>query len=455
MEPPQGPSAPTAPSDKAGTKSAKQERKRQRREEQRKAKEAKEVEAVPSDSDAEVEMLEAPLAKDELSFLRNLGVTPLEKTVEVSKLFALPQPLKASDDPVKEVAQLSGVSGSKDLEEAESNVNLYQQMLDENKAIPGRAHLSGVLEKNLKEWKEKVTKISKDQAGSPTVDKAVLSDLRAKKSTDEAKEDHRLASCEAKAKIARSRYDRLRNVLVNEQSKLGEKLNALDAQFVKTQEAWSLDATTRATFFQQKMAAWDSRISAATPTTGAMQQGQQQQQQLQQAAVPVAAATPSQQAACNGVLPNQTHNPQADYQLSTKWVLAEIPQPDIASLKADVTGLSLLLHNVQYWAQCGMFPMTFTQMYHGCENTDPLLVTHTLVGDTIWKRLYGDRQVLTDHVVPIQLVTVLTTALGKIEDEFKADTKRTELIEQKFDKFYEEGLEDKKVGQGVYGVDPY
>ena len=104
---------------------------------------------------------------------------------------------------------------SKELEEAQSNVAVYQQMVDDNRAIPGRAHLAGVLEAQLKDWTAKVTKLSESNAGSQTGGKAALSDLRAKKGTEEAKEDQRLLTCEEKAKTARARYDRLRVVLVS------------------------------------------------------------------------------------------------------------------------------------------------------------------------------------------------------------------------------------------------
>ena len=99
--------------------------------------------------------------------------------------------------------------------------------------------------------------------------------------------------------------------------------------------------------------------------------------------------------------------------------------------------------------------MTYNQMYQGCDNTDAMRVTKVLVGDAIWDRMYGKREVSPEHLVPVQLVTILTSALGKIEDEFKADAKRMAIIEKKFDLFYEKDLEDKAAAQGAYGVSPY
>jgi hypothetical protein len=432
--------------DKPAAKSAKQERKRLRRSEKRKEAEQG-TPAIIVDSEEDMVDLSAPLTKDEASFLTNLGVTPALQKVEISKLFAFPMMLEASDCAEKAVQVASGgKTNSKELEDAQSNVSLYQQMVDDHKAVPGRAHLSGVLETQLKEWKAKLAKLSENKAGSQTGGKAALSDLRAKRTSEEAKEDQRMLVCEGKAKTARARYDRLRLVLVSEQNKLAEKLVAFDAQFVKVQEAWSTDATSRATFYKQKLAAWDSRIAAIAPLGGADDLDPDAAANVVQAAISPAAPPAN---------PAADPAPQADYFLSTKWNLSEIPMAGKPANEKDAEGLTILHHNLRCWTQCGMIPMTFEQIFSGCENTDSILVSRALLGEGLWKRLYGERQITQLHLVPIQVVTMLQTALGKLENECTADEKRTKIIQAKFDMFYDKDQVDKMMSRGAYGECPY
>ena len=425
--------------DKTPSKKAKMERKRQRRAEKRKEKE--QPAAVDSDSEEEDEfgMLDAarPLAKDEVSFLANMGINPASDKLEVSKLFSLPKELSKTDDPEKEVTAASGRGSSKGLEEAEANVSLYQQMVEENKVMPGRAHLTGVLEQNLKEWREKVESLSQSQTGG----KAVLSDLKSKMTTEEAKEDKRLVGCEGRAKTAKERYERLRSVLVSEQNKLNEKLLAFDHQFVTTQAAWSKDATARAEYYQKKMDAWNARIDVAKPAAGASAVPAEIPGNNVESASPAVVATPPQ--------------PHADYHLATKWSLTELPTQGVPDKQTDLEGLTILKHNLQYWTQCGMFPMTFIQMVQGCADTSGVMVAKGLLGQDLWTRMYVQREVTEKHIVPVQLVSILQAALGKVEGEMKADQKRSAVIQKEFDAFYEKDLEDRKNASGAYGYAPW
>ena len=432
---PNGGGEPKSPADKAATKTAKQERKRLRRSQKRKEQEAVEVQEIDSEEE-EMEDKVVPLAKDELAFLTNLGVTPTTSRLNVDRLFGFPKPLAATDDPEKEVTAASGRTSTKSLEEAQSNVELYQKMLDENKAVPGRAHLATVLEQNLKEWKTKVEGLTESQAGG----KAVVSSLNAMRTAEEAKEDNRIVSCEGKALVAKQRYERLKTVLVGEQNKIQEKLIALEAQYIKVQDEWKKDAETRANYYQRKMAAWDTRLAAVKPAGGGDDGLAEVAQEIAAAATPAVAAVPP-----------ASPTPQADYYLTTRWTIAELPPGGKPNKAEDIEGMAILHHNLTYWTQCGMFPMSFAQMFHGCVDTDPILVSKALAGEAVWKKMYTDRKLTAENIVPVQMVNILQTSLGKIEDELKADKKRTKIIQEKFDAFYQQDQEDKVASKGAYG----
>ena len=77
-------------------------------------------------------------------------------------------------------------------------------------------------------------------------------------------------------------------------------------------------------------------------------------------------------------------------------------------------------------------------------------ITKSLIGDTIWEKFYANRVVTELHLVPMQLVNILKTSLGKLEDQFKADQVKSKKIRTKFDKYSEQDLEDKALSKGAY-----
>ena len=409
--------------------SNKRERKRQKR--------AEAAAGQAGEEDEEMEQGDA-LQADELSFLTRMGITQATAKAETDKLFALPKPIEIEGKAEEAVAVACGRSDSKPLKEAESYVELYQGMVNDNKGVTGREHLLKLSETNLKEWQSKLTSL-KGKVVTP-----ILSDMEAKRATEVAAEEQRLLKCKRLGETAYERYQRLRGVIAAEQKKLQDKLGALDGQYIEAQKAWSEDATQRALLHKTKLTEWDRRI-AETPASDCC-----------------AAAAQPQAANVTPVITidNNVHQPTpgvipADYNRATRWTLAEIPET--ATAESDHPGLAMLNQNLDCWSQSGQFPMSYNTMFTGIKDMrqGPVEVCKLLTGDIIWGRLYEGGNVAQEFIVPVQLVTILRTALSKIKDKLQADSKRLTKIHATFEDLYTKDLVDRAAAAGAYGLLPY
>ena len=57
--------------------------------------------------------------------------------------------------------------------------------------------------------------------------------------------------------------------------------------------------------------------------------------------------------------------------------------------------------------------------------------------------------------MPVQLVTILRTALSKIKDKLQTDSKRMAKIHATFEDLYTKDLLDRASAAGAYGLLPY
>ena len=142
------------------------------------------------------------------------------------------------------------------------------------------------------------------------------------------------------------------------------------------------------------------------------------------------------------------------------WSLQEIPELAVPSKEA-VPILSTLNANVNYWSQNGMVPVTYAQLYQGCEvqklSSNPVQSAMELVGEILWRRFYEDgRNVHEDQYVPMQMGNILAMALGRVSDQISAQLKAEKLkeCEAVFERLAAKDREDRINAAGAYGS-PY
>jgi hypothetical protein len=94
-------------------------------------------------------------------------------------------------------------------------------------------------------------------------------------------------------------------------------------------------------------------------------------------------------------------------------------------------------------------------MFTGIKDVNPVELCKLMTGDIIWGRLYEGGNVPPEYIVPVQLVTILRSALSKIKDKLTADSKRMAKIHATFEDLYTKDLLDKASAAGAYGLQPY
>jgi hypothetical protein len=313
---------------------------------------------------------------------------------------------------------------------------MYKELVQNGTTRPDWEHCRPSIEGHLKEWEKKLEVLQEKKPD----DKVILADLLSKKTTGDATEQKRLQKTGQDSLAAVEKHKRLREGIVRQQELLAEKLAALDNEFAEVQQLWAADEASRLVRHRHRSAAWTARITAATPAAVV-------------AAIPVAeivapAATP---AVVLGTPPPTPAVLQADHQLAVKWDLVELPDLGTPT-QIQLVGLDTLWRNIQAWTQCGMVPVSYHQLYDGCDPSVDVQITHLLLGEKIWDRLYAKREITGKHLIPAQVVAMLKCALGKMEDQFTADKKREAIVRKKFDQFYEQDVSDKAEAKGAYGA---
>ena len=370
--------------------------------------------------------------KEEHGTLASLGITPITSKMELKKIFCKPNAYAPAQTAEEEVATTCGKSDSEPMEIAKANVQMYKTLMEEGTSRADWDLLKASVEGHLKEWEQKLTTL---QDKKPD-DKVILTDLHAKKTSDDSKETKRVQAVEKKTENAVAKHKRLRDCILKQQELLAGKLKALDDEFAEVQEAWAKDEASRTERHTLRMAAWTSRITCATPAAGIAPPG------TPMGATPATPAVP----------PTPPPAPQPDYQLAVKWNITDIPTFENAAQEDQLKGLNTLWCNVQAWMQCGSIPVTYQQLYTGCADKMSVVTTKAMIGEAIWEKFYANREVGETNLVPMQLISILRTALGKFEDQFKADQVKANKVRAKFDKFFEQDIEDKAQSRGAYGL---
>ena len=117
----------------------------------------------------------------------------------------------------------------------------------------------------------------------------------------------------------------------------------------------------------------------------------------------------------------------------------------------------MLRSNLEVWAQHGMVPVTYAQMYTGVDNPkEAMNGVATLVGPAIWEKFYAhDRTVLETNFVPLQMVHILKASLAKLQDQSVADVEKQEIAQAHFEGIYRRDMEHRRAGDGAYGFAAY
>jgi hypothetical protein len=383
------------------------------------------------------------LAQDEAAVLRTLGITAVVAMKELKNVFASPQEHKEEATAEEEVASVCKKNDA--LAAAIANEALYKASVEENTDVPGREHLLGVVKLQLEEWTKKVADLSKKPAG---VGQAALSDLIAKRANEIAKEHRLKAATEADAERAAARYARLKAAVADQQTALTERFTALEEAYQASQALWAVDTQSRNDRHKQRVAAWDSRIAAAGGPAG-VGEG--------------AGATPPADSVDAGIMAAvqvaRIATAHADCQLTIPWAVRDIPELQAPSPEA-LPILAAVNTNLVYWNQNGMFPVTFAQIYQGCDltavKTDAMTSVKEIVGEILWRRFYEGRNVHQDHYLPAQMGNILSVALGRISEQIQAGNKAEALktSEKTFERLAEKDREDRLNAAGAYGS-PY
>jgi hypothetical protein len=156
--------------------------------------------------------------------------------------------------------------------------------------------------------------------------------------------------------------------------------------------------------------------------------------------------------------PAQEH---ADCNIKVAWDMGSVPIMETPPEKI-LPIFGLIYDNLNLWSQSGSFPVTYAQLYRGCDRKllDPIETSKTLVGPAIWKLYYGERAVKDLFFVPFQMISILSFALGKVAAALTADAKRAELQSAKDSKMHftmlaEKDARDRATAAGAYGASPY
>ena len=415
---------------------------------------------------------EKTLAKDEMTVLKHLGLFPAKEAKGAAEIFGTAKPKEYATTAEEEVA--SSCAKNDELAEAKANITMYTEAVTLYTGKSGKEGLLGVVQKELADAEKKVESLEKGRVKG----KAALSELRSKQAADQAKEDKRLQGIAVSAENATTRHNRLRQVILEEQSKVNARLEEYDKAYLAAQASWTAQALIKEDRHKARMAAWDERIRVAAvdgpqpmdaqmgtppkivPLTLAAGQADELQEmklraeraeeQLKQQQKPAVV-----EAAPKTAPPPVTIHP--DVHLAITWSVAELPQMTGLPTEPQVEALIMLRANLELWGQMGMVPVTYGQIYTGVDDPkEAMTITATLVGTDIWEKFYTkDRTVLETNLVPLQMAHILKASLAKLQDQSVADEKKQEIAKAHFEGIYRRDMEDKRAGDGAYGFAAY
>ena len=406
------------------------------------------------------------LAPDELSMLKNLGVTAVRATnpAKGAPIFLKPE-LKQQRSADDEVA--AACKSSDRLAEAQAAVdycktsllNVERELARTDLAdgtVKGHQFQKGMLETRQKEQEKIVADLSGKAGGD-----AALHELNEKRSEAEKKEARRSQRATTKGEEAQSRFERLRSVLQSQKDRLDEKILELETDFAESSSAFLIINTEQAKRHMQRLAAWDKRIGSAegagngmavtppSPDNAACPAMDANQRLLEAQQALVLAQQAAEKARAD--LAAQPVSLPANCGIRIRYVASDLQEMGVLST-TDAACLATIYANATAWERQGLVPIQFSTLLTGCTDLPSAMKGLTaVVGQTIWEKFFNQDEVSVDHYVPMQFGTVLYAIFTKLDKKTaSAATKLAPIADATFATVADKDEIDKKQRGGVY-----
>ena len=385
------------------------------------------------------------LAKDEIAIMATLGLTPIGKASSLTGTFAKPQPKQNAASPEEEVASACGKNDA--LAEAQTNVAFYTAELAAISSVEAKAQLVPVIKSALKEAEDKVATLSK---GNKTVSLVTLQRKRANEMETEEKRTTSATNLREKAQL---RYDRYLAALKGEFGLFQKRIDELEEAFKESSQAWVEKDLELAKAHTARLAAWDSRITAAEAASGgsltnmATTSGVLPAPGMSAAAVlgvtTPATASPATLPVAPFVAPAGTICYHPDCYITVPWSPSDLPKITQELNENEEEVLSCVSANIRAWQCNGTIPASFKMLTHGLiiEESHVVAAFQRIIGPKIWGDFYGSRSVGPADFVPAQLGQIIREALDRI-GELLMKSKHSKKCVESAGKVFSKHLKD-------------
>ena len=341
------------------------------------------------------------------SNLKKMGPLATKTVPDFAGLFKWPHAPPTSPKTAEEqVAEAAACRSVDILSKTDGKIATYEKLKD---AVMKDADADPEV---IEEMKEKLVKMKKDRAamaergigGSVMVDQ-----LGSKKAQEKLRGTEREASWQAEREKMTRRAALLRQALAEDLANAQKKLSDFDGKFTECTESWTLEDNRKSDHHEKLMCEWDKRIREVSALAGP--------ETTNATAATTAAAVPME---------TETFIGEKDYILEAIWVMADAPAVKIEN-ETQKAFLGGLWCHLDRWHQLGRQLVMYKELVP--TGAEGIASIQHLVGPGFWTKLYGNRAVGPEDVVPSQLKYVLKEILNKLAAKVVGDAEAKAKLE--------------------------
>ena len=365
----------------------------------KKAKEEAEDKNGSEEDGMEIDdMVELALKDVNTADRRKLGVGILLKSDFYALMNWPVEQAAAAKTPAEVVAEAAACKSANAVSEKDKEIERLKQYVENAADTPGlQANLQTSLDSALKE-REVMTKKGKE--GNVGVEKLRLNLARVK-----ADEEERSRGVTETKKKQLERVERFRTVLTKQVEAAQAEMDAFEAMITDYDTKIAEDQDAKRAFHTSLCLEWEEKINevAGAPI-------------VEIPPTPQQSPPPQPSAAAAGATAPEQHDP--DHLLKAAWATSDLPVLKVPNEEVGAW-LSQVWAMLQIWNENADSQCLYKELAgpgpHG------VLAIQELLGKTFWERLYSERVVTPDDVVPVQLKFLLTFTLGTLAREITAN----------------------------------
>ena len=363
------------------------------------------------------------------------GIHTLNVMKDPMKAFALPAKAEWDKTPAQVVNEAKICKDTSESMGLRAKVVKYRAIITTEEEADKDAHYLEIMRKVLKETEGLLAKLSKGSTGATAVE-AMKAKMRDANKVEEA----RLEEYATKEGKILEKMDAMQEAFDLQITEIKRRKEVFLTHRLKAAQLYAEDATARISRHQSIKAAWEAKIHAEEEAmkTGKVAQVAAEEQVEEAKDVEVEAA-----------------EADTDYGLDAPWSTDDLPameKPETGEYEFWIN----LSAAVNEWAgtHCAA-PCTYGQLTGPGDASVLIKSVVKLIGISYWRKLYGDRQVNLDDVVPRHLGYVLGHALSKPREMAMKELGGAEKLNVEAKKKVKEVMADSKKGlkaKGALGI---